>query len=132
MGLYLNPPDAALVLCVDEKSQIRALDRRAPILPLLPGVPAARPTTTAASGVTNLYTTLSTLASGQVIANLTPRHRTQEFIEVPSPHRPGGTEKLEVHVVVDNSSTHKTPAVKRWLLAHPRFVFHFLPPAAPG
>lgn len=126
VGLYLNPPDAALVLCVDEKSQIQALDRTAPILPLLPGVPARQTHDYRRFGVTNLYAALN-LASGQVIANLTPRHRTQEFIkflrlidrEVPK--------DLEVHVVVDNSSTHKTPAVKRWLLAHPRFVFHFTP-----
>ncbi len=126
VGLYLNPPDAALVLCVDEKSQIQALDRTAPILPLLPGVPARQTHDYRRFGVTNLYAALN-LASGQVIANLTPRHRTQEFIkflrlidrEVPK--------ELEVHVVVDNSSTHKTPAVKRWLLAHPRFVFHFTP-----
>ncbi len=118
VGLYLNPPDAALVLCVDEKSQIQALDRTAPILPLLPGVPARQTHDYRRFGVTNLYAALN-LASGQVIANLTPRHRTQEFIkflrlidrEVPK--------ELEVHVVVDNSSTHKTPAVKRWLLAHP-------------
>ena len=126
VGLYLNPPDAALVLCVDEKSQIQALDRTAPILPLLPGVPARQTHDYRRFGVTNLYAALN-LASGQVIADLTPRHRTQEFIkflrlidrEVPK--------ELEVHVVVDNSSTHKTPAVKRWLLAHPRLVFHFTP-----
>jgi len=125
-GLYLNPPDAAIVLCVDEKSQIQALDRTAPILPLLPGVPARQTHDYRRFGTTNLYAALN-LASGQVIADLTPRHRALEFIkflrlidrEVPK--------ELEVHVVVDNSSTHKTPTVKRWLLAHPRFVFHFTP-----
>jgi transposase len=126
VGLYLNPPDAAIVLCVDEKSQIQALDRTAPILPLLPGVPARRTHDYRRFGTTNLYAALN-LASGQVIADLTPRHRAQEFIkflrlidrEVPK--------ELAVHVVVDNSSTHKTPTVKRWLVAHPRFVFHFTP-----
>jgi len=126
VGLYLNPPDAAVVLCVDEKSQIQALDRTAPILPLLPGVPARQTHDYRRSCTTNLYAALD-LASGQVIADLSPRHRALEFIrflklidrEVPK--------DLEVHVVVDNSSTHKTPTVKSWLLAHPRFVFHFTP-----
>lgn len=126
VGLYLNPPDAAVVLCVDEKSQIQALDRTAPILPLLPGVPERRTHDYRRFGTTNLYAALN-LASGQVIAELTPRHRALEFIkflrlidrEVPL--------DLGVHVVIDNSSTHKTPAVRRWLLAHPRFVLHFTP-----
>lgn len=126
VGLYLNPPDAAVVLCVCEKSQIQALDRTAPILPLLPGVPARQTHDYRRFGTTNLYAALD-LASRQVIADLTPRHRAAEFVkflrlidrEVP--------QELEVHVVVDNSSTHKTPTVKRWLLAHPRFVFHFTP-----
>src|SRR3990170_1248819 len=126
VGLYLNPPEAAVVLCVDEKSQIQALDRTAPILPLLPGVPERRTHDYRRFGTTNLYAALN-LASGQVIADLTPRHRAAEFIrflrlidrEVPP--------DLGIHVVIDNSSTHKTPAVKRWLLAHPRFVLHFTP-----
>lgn len=126
VGLYLNPPDAAVVLCVDEKSQIQALDRTAPILPLLPGVPARRSHDYRRFGTTNLYAALN-LASGQVIADLAPQHRAAEFIkflrtidrEVPA--------GLAVHVVVDNSSTHKTPAVKRWLLAHPCFTLHFTP-----
>jgi transposase len=126
VGLYLNPPDAAVVLCVDEKSQIQALDRTAPILPLFPGVPERRTHDYRRYGTTNLYAALN-LASGRVIADLSPRHRALEFIkflrlidrEVPA--------ELQVHVVIDNSSTHKTPAVKRWLLAHPRFVLHFTP-----
>jgi transposase len=126
VGLYLNPPEAAAVLCVDEKSQIQALDRTAPILPLFPGIPERRTHDYRRFGTTNLYAALN-LASGQVIAELTPRHRAAEFIkflrlidrEVPP--------DLQVHVVIDNSSTHKTPAVKRWLLAHPRFVLHFTP-----
>jgi Integrase core domain. len=126
VGLYLNPPEAAVVLCVDEKSQIQALDRTAPILPLFPGVPERRTHDYRRFGTTNLYAALN-LASGQVIANLSPRHRATEFIrflklidrEVP--------DGLEVHVVVDNSSTHKTPTVHRWLLRHPRFFLHFTP-----
>jgi len=126
VGLYLNPPDAAVVLCVDEKSQIQALDRTAPILPLFPGVPERRTHDYRRFGTTNLYAALN-LASGKVICDLTPRHRAAEFIrflklidrEVP--------DGLAVHVVVDNSSTHKTPTVKRWLLSHPRFVLHFTP-----
>jgi transposase len=126
VGLYLNPPEAAVVLCVDEKSQIQALDRTAPILPLFPGVPERRTHDYRRYGTTNLYAALN-LASGRVIADLSPRQRAAEFIaflrlidrEVPA--------ELEVHVVIDNSSTHKTPAVKRWLVAHPRFVVHFTP-----
>jgi len=126
VGLYLNPPEAAVVLCVDEKSQIQALDRTAPIFPLLPGVPERRTHDYRRYGTTNLYAALN-LASGKVIADLTPRHRAVEFVkflrlidkEVPP--------DLAVHVVIDNSSTHKTPTVHRWLLRHPRFVLHFTP-----
>ena len=126
VGLYLNPPDAAVVLCVDEKSQIQALDRTAPILPLLPGVPARQTHDYRRFGTTNLYAALN-LASGQVIADLTPRHRAAEFIKFLRTIDREVPQELQVHVVVDNSSTHKTPAVKNWLLAHPRFVFHFTP-----
>jgi transposase len=126
VGLYLNPPDAAVVLCVDEKSQIQALDRTAPILPLLPGVPARQTHDYRRFGTTNLYAALD-LASGQVIADLTSRHRSAEFIKFLKLIDREVPKDLEVHVVVDNSSTHKTPAVKSWLLAHPRFVFHFTP-----
>jgi transposase len=126
VGLYLNPPDAAIVLCVDEKSQIQALDRTAPILPLLPGVPLRQTHDYRRFGTTNLYAALN-LASGQVIADLSPRHRSQEFIKFLKLIDHEVPKNLEVHVVVDNSSTHKTPTVKNWLLAHPRFVFHFTP-----
>lgn len=126
VGLYLNPPDAAVVLCVDEKSQIQALDRTAPILPLLPGVPARATHDYRRFGTTNLYAALN-LASGQVIADLTPRHRAAEFIKFLKLIDREVPKELEVHVVVDNSSTHKTPAVKNWLLAHPRFTLHFTP-----
>jgi len=111
---------------VGEKSQIQALDRTAPILPLLPGVPARRTHDYRRFGTTNLYAALD-LASGQVIADLTPRHRALEFITFLKQIDREVPKDLEVHVVVDNSSTHKTPTVKTWLLAHPRFVFHFTP-----
>src|SRR2546421_12847746 len=126
VGLYLNPPEAAVVLCVDEKSQIQALDRTAPILPLLPGTPERRTHDYRRYGTTNLYAALD-VASGNVIADLTTRHRAAEFrrfLNLIDKAVPAG---LDVHVVVDNSSTHKTAAIQRWLLRHPRFSFHFTP-----
>lgn len=126
VGLYLNPPDAAVVLCVDEKSQIQALDRTAPILPLLPGVPQRRSHDYKRNGTTNLYAALN-IASGQVIAEMTPRHRAKEFIAFLNLINRSVPDHLDVHVVVDNSSTHKTPAVHRWLVRHPRFQLHFTP-----
>ena len=126
VGLYLNPPDAAVVLCVDEKSQIQALDRSAPVLPLLAGVPERRTHDYVRAGTTNLYAALD-VASGNVIADLTPRHRAQEFIRFLNLINRSVPADLDVHVVVDNSSTHKTPAVHRWLVRHPRFTLHFTP-----
>src|SRR5215203_4952572 len=125
-GLYLNPPEAAVVLCVDEKSQIQALDRTSPVLPLLPGVPERRTHDYVRHGTTNLYAALD-LASGTVIADLTPRHRAEEFRRFLQRIDREVPEDLEVHVVVDNSSTHKAPTVKRWLVRHPRFRLHFTP-----
>ncbi len=126
VGLYLNPPDAAVVLCVDEKSQIQALDRSAPVLPLMPGVPERRTHDYVRNGTTNLYAALN-MASGQVIASLTPRHRAEEFRRFLNLIDRSVPDHLEVHVVLDNSSTHKTPAIQRWLLRHPRFTLHFTP-----
>jgi transposase len=126
VGLYLNPPDAAVVLCVDEKSQIQALDRTSPVLPLMPGVPERRTHDYVRHGTTNLYAALD-VASGQVIADLTPRHRAEDFrrfLNLIDKNVPSG---LDVHVIVDNSSTHKTPAIQRWLVRHPRFTLHFTP-----
>jgi transposase len=126
VGLYLNPPEAAVVLCVDEKSQIQALDRSAPVLPLMPGVPARETHDYVRNGTTNLYAALD-VASGQVIAEMTPRHRAEEFrrfLNLIDKSVPG---QLDVHVVLDNSSTHKTPSVQRWLVRHPRFTLHFTP-----
>jgi transposase len=126
VGLYLNPPERAVVLCVDEKSQIQALDRTAPILPMLPGVPERATHDYRRAGTSSLYAALD-IATGKVIGRLHSRHRAIEFKqflqtldrEVPS--------DLDVHLVLDNSSTHKTPAIQRWLAAHPRFVLHFTP-----
>ena len=126
VGLYLNPPDAAVVLCVDEKSQIQALDRTAPVLPLMPGVPERRTHDYVRSGTTNLYAALD-VASGKVIATMTPRHRAEEFRRFLNLIDKSVPANLHVHVVLDNSSTHKTPSIQRWLLRHPRFSLHFTP-----
>jgi transposase len=126
VGLYLNPPDGALVLCVDEKSQIQALDRTAPVLPLRPGLPERRTHDHVRHGTTNLYAALD-VASGQVIADMTERHRAQEFRRFLNLINRSVPEHLDVHLVVDNVSTHKTPEIKRWLLRHPRFTLHFTP-----
>jgi transposase len=126
VGLYLNPPDAAVVLCVDEKSGIQALDRSAPILPLMPGVPERQTHDYVRNGTTNLYAALD-LASGQVIADMTPRHRAEEFQRFLNLIDKSVPAHLDIHVVLDNSSTHKTPAIQRWLVRHPRFTMHFTP-----
>ncbi len=126
VGLYLNPPDAAVVLCVDEKSQIQALDRSAPVLPLMPGVPERRTHDYVRNGTTNLYAALD-VASGQVIADMSPRHRAEEFRRFLNLVDSSVPAHLDVHVVLDNSSTHKTPSIQRWLLRHPRFNLHFTP-----
>jgi transposase len=117
VGLYLNPPEAAVVLCVDEKSQIQALDRSAPVLPLMPGVPARQSHDYLRNGTTNLYAALD-VACGQVLAEMTPRHRAQQFRSFLNLLDASVPAHLEVHVVVDNSSTHKTPSIQRWLVRH--------------
>jgi len=126
VGLYVNPPDGALVLCVDEKSQIQALDRTAPVLPLRPGLPERRTHDYTRHGTTNLYAALD-VASGMVIADMTERHRAQEFRRFLNLINRSVPEALDIHLVVDNVSTHKTPEIKRWLLRHPRFQLHFTP-----
>ena len=126
VGLYLNPPDAAVVLCVDEKSQIQALDRTAPVLPLMPGVAERQTHDYVRNGTTNLYAALN-VASGQVIADMTARHRAEEFQRFLNLIDRNVPDHLAVHVVLDNNSTHKTPSIQRWLVRHPRFQFHFTP-----
>ena len=126
VGLYLNPPERAVVLAVDEKSQIQALDRTRPILPMLPGTPERATHDYKRHGTSSLYAALN-LATGEVIGRLHAKHRSIEFKkflqtidrEVPT--------DLDVHLVLDNASSHKTPIVKRWLLQHPRFKLHFTP-----
>jgi len=124
VGLYLDPPEQAVVLCVDEKSQIQALDRTAPILPMLPGTPERATHDYKRHGTSSLYAALD-LASGQVIGSLHSRHRAIEFKKFLAAIDCEVPEHLDVHLVMDNASTHKTPAIKRWLLAHPRFHVHF-------
>jgi len=126
VGLYLNPPEAAVVLCVDEKSSIQALDRTAPVLPMLPGVPARATHDYVRAGTSSLYAALD-VNSGQVIGSLHARHRAIEFKKFLATIDRAVPAEYTVHVVLDNASTHKTPAIKRWLLAHPRFVVHFTP-----
>jgi transposase len=126
VGLYLNPPERAVVLCVDEKSQIQALDRTAPILPMLPGTPERATHDYKRSGTSSLYAALD-LTTGKVIGRLHSRHRAIEFKQFLQTLEREVPPNLDVHLVLDNSSTHKTPAIQRWLAAHPRFVLHFTP-----
>lgn len=126
VGLYLNPPDAALVLCVDEKTQVQALDRTAPVLPLRPGLPERRTHDYLRGGTTNLYAALD-VASGKVIANMTERHRAEEFQRFLNLINRSVPADVDVHLIVDNVSTHKTPQIHRWLVRHPRFHLHFTP-----
>jgi transposase len=126
VGLYLNPPERAVVLCVDEKSQIQALDRTAPILPMLPGVPQRATHDYRRAGTSSLYAALD-LTTGKVIGRLHSRHRAIEFKQFLQTIDRDVPSDLDVHVVLDNSSTHKTPAIQKWLLAHPRFSLHFTP-----
>jgi len=126
VGLYLNPPERAVVLCVDEKSQIQALDRTAPILPMLPGTPERATHDYKRAGTSSLYAALD-VTSGEVIGALHSRHRAIEFKKFLQIIDAAVPDDLTVHLVLDNSSTHKTPAIKRWLATHPRFQLHFTP-----
>jgi transposase len=126
IGLYLAPPDGAVVLAVDEKPQIQALERTAPVLPMLPGTPERRSHDYVRHGTIDLFAALNT-ANGKVIGKLTAQHRAVDFRdfldEIDRQTGPG----LEVHVICDNLSAHKAPVVHRWLVAHPRFHLHFTP-----
>jgi len=129
VGLYLNPPDHAVVLCVDEKSQVQALDRTRPVLPLRPGLAERQTHDYIRHGTTSLFAALE-VATGQVIGKCQRRHRSQEFLKFLEevdrqlPARPA------VHLVMDNYGTHKTPKVKRWFARHPRYQLHFTPTSA--
>ncbi len=130
VGLYLDPPDRALVLCVDEKSQIQALDRSRPILPLRPGIPERQTHDYLRHGTTTLFAALNVL-EGTVIGHCAERHRHSEFIaflgrierSVPKSQR-------EIHLILDNYGTHTHPAVRAWFAAHPRYHLHFTPTSA--
>ena len=126
VGLYLDPPERAVVLCVDVKSQIQALDRTAPILPMLPSSPERARHDYKRSGTSSLYAALD-IATGKVIGSLHARHRAIEFKKFLITLDREVPDELEVHLILDNASTHKTPAIQRWLIAHPRFVLHFTP-----
>jgi transposase len=126
VGLYMNPPERAVVLCVDEKSQIQALNRTTPILPMLPGTPQRATHDYTRHGTSSLYAALD-LATGKVIGRLHSRHRAIEFKKFLTTIENEVPDELDVHLVLDNSSTHKTPQIRRWLLAHPRFKLHFTP-----
>jgi transposase len=129
VGLYLDPPAGALVLCADEKSQIQALDRTAPCLPILPTTPARMTHDYLRNGTTSLFAALETV-SGSVIAQPYRRHRHQEFLRFLKVIDDAVPQDLDLHLICDNYATHKTPEVKRWLLRHPRFVLHFTPASA--
>ena len=126
VGLYLNPPEGALVLCVDEKAQIQALDRTQPIHPLAPGLAERGTHDYRRHGITSLFPAFN-VATGEIIGETHRRHRSAEFKrfleridkEVPA--------ELDVHLVLDNYGTHKTPLVKSWLVRHPRFHVHYTP-----
>jgi transposase len=126
VGLYMDPPEQALVLCVDEKSQIQALDRTAPCLPILPTTPARRTHDYVRNGTTSLFAALE-VASGSVIAQPYRQHRHQEFLRFLKLIDDAVPKELDLHLILDNYATHKTPEVKRWLLRHPRFHLHFTP-----
>jgi transposase len=129
VGLYLDPPERALVLCVDEKSQIQALDRSQPLLPILPGTPARMSHDYKRNGTTSLFAALD-VTSGKVIGGLHARHRALEFKKFLDQLEREVPAELEVHLILDNYATHKTATIKRWLVRHPRFVLHFVPKGA--
>jgi len=129
VGLYLNPPERAMVLCVDEKSQIQALNRTQPMLPLAPGLPARQTHDYERHGVTSLFAALD-VASGVTISSCYRRHRHQEFLRFLDEIDDNVPNDLEIHLVMDNYATHKVAAVRRWLLRHPRYHIHFTPTSA--
>ena len=129
VGLYLNPPDRALVLCVDEKSQIQALDRTQPLLPMRPGHPERRTHDYVRHGTTSLFAALD-LKTGEVIGECHRRHRAVEFRKFLATIDRLVPKHLDVHLVLDNYATHKTPAIQRWLVKRPRFHVHFTPTGA--
>jgi hypothetical protein len=126
VGLYLDPPEQALVLAVDEKSQIQALDRPAPVLPMMPGMPQRRTHDYVRHGITTLLAALD-VATGTVIGSIHRRHRAVEFKKFLAKLDKEVPADLDVHLICDNYTTHKHPTIQRWLTAHPRFHMHFTP-----
>jgi transposase len=126
VGRYMAPPENALVLAVDEKSNIQALDRSAPVLPLLPGTPARMSHDYIRHGTTSLFAAFD-ISSGSVIAQHYRRHRHQEFLRFLKLIDAAVPKDLDLHLVLDNYATHKTPQIKAWLIKHPRFHLHFTP-----
>jgi transposase len=126
VGLYLNPPDRAIVLCVDEKSQVQALNRTEPILPLGPGVPARQSHDYERHGVTSLFAAMD-VASGVTISTCYRQHRHQEFLRFLHQIEDSLPKGLDVHLVMDNYGTHKVAKVRNWLARHPRYHVHFTP-----
>jgi transposase len=129
VGLYLAPPERALVLSVDEKTQIQALDRTAPMLPMRPGQVERHTHDYERHGTTSLFAALD-VATGHVIGECHRRHRAVEFRAFLDRIETAVPPELEVHVILDNVSTHKTPLIRRWLVTHPRYQFHFTPTSA--
>ena len=126
VGLYHNPPEKAVVLCVDEKSQMQALDRSQPVLPMMPGMPERRTHDYARHGITSLFAAFN-IADGTVITELHRRHRAVEFKKFLVAIDKAVPAELDVHLICDNLATHKTPAINDWLAKHPRFHLHFTP-----
>jgi transposase len=126
VGLYHDPPERAVVLCVDEKSQVQALDRSQPVLPMMPGMPERRTHDYARNGITSLFAAFD-IATGAVIGELHRQHRATEFRKFLTTIDKTVPAELDVHLICDNYGTHKTPAIKAWLSRHPRFHMHFTP-----
>jgi transposase len=126
VGLYLDPPDKALLLAVDEKSQMQALDRTAPVLPMMPSVPGRQTSDYIRHGTTSLFAALD-IATGKVISAHHRRHRHQEFLKFLKTIDANTPAELDLHLICDNYATHKTEPVRKWLAAHPRFHLHFTP-----
>ena len=129
VGLYLNPPERALVLCVDEKSQIQALDRTQPILPMRPGQVERRTHDYSRHGTTSLFAALD-VKTGEVIGQCHRRHRSGEFRKFLNRIDDAVPEALDIHLILDNYGTHKTPAIHAWLAKRPRYHVHFTPTSA--
>ena len=126
VGLYMAPPERALVLCVDEKSQIQALDRTAPLLPMRPGQIERRTHDYARHGTTTLFAALDT-KTGELIGQTQPRHRSVEFRKFLDTIEQNVPAELDVHLILDNYGTHKTQLIRDWLVKRPRFHLHFTP-----